>query len=235
MSITSKKQNHRIKWFTLLEIIISISILAIWFWGIFVLIQNSSSIAQQTQDKSLAINLTREAVEIIYNIRDTNRTRRSWDKESCRLKIDPLTDTNNDWCNNDDRMLSWRYIIQDKIKENEQYFSLQEVDIPWFMTPEDAAVSMLSTQLCETATWRNTCLETGNDNKIFRAVQIIWLYHKDTSTPWWDPIQCPNGDANIDIPCGSTQPKELRFCAHTYIQADRVNHTQLCSMLTNFQ
>gem|GEM_PF-5399913 len=58
-----------------MEILISISILAIGLAGIFVMIQNSTQTTQQIQTKTLAMNLTREAVEILYNIRDTNRTK----------------------------------------------------------------------------------------------------------------------------------------------------------------
>jgi len=235
MAITSKKQKTNPKWFTIMEILISISILSIWFAGIFVMMQNSIQVTQQIQTKTLAINLTREAVEIVHNIRDTNRTKRVWNPESCRLKTDPLVDSDNDGCQNDSRISSWRYIIQEKNMINQQYFALEKVEIPWLASQEDAITSIPFTQLCQNGTWRSACQETGTSIVITRAVQIIGLYHKDTTTPWWDPISCENGESDIQIPCWWSQPKELRFCAHTYIVADKSTHIQLCSMLTNFK
>lgn len=235
MAITSKKQKTNPKWFTIMEILISISILAIWFAGIFVMMQNSTQVTQQTQTKTLAINLAREAIEIVYNIRDTNWTKRSSNSEWCRLKADPLVDTDNDGCENDDRVASWRYIIQEKTAGDQQYFSLEKVEIPWLLSQEDALISMPSTQLCQGETWRVSCQDTGTTLSIVRAIQITGLYHKNTTTPGWDPINCINGESNIQVPCGWDQPKELRFCAHTHIIADKGTHIQLCGILTNFK
>lgn len=235
MAITSKKQKTNPKWFTIMEILISISILAIWFAGIFVMMQNSMQITQQTQTKTLAINLTREAVEIVHNIRDTNWTKRSWNPEYCWLKTDPLTDTDDDGCQNDDRITPWRYIIKEKSAGNQQYFALEKVEISWLESVDDATASIPFTQLCQNQSWRSSCQETGTDDVITRAIQVTWLYNKQTTTPWWDPINCINGEANIQLPCWWQEPKELRFCAHTHILADKSSHIQLCSILTNFK
>lgn len=235
MAITSKKQKANPKWFTIMEILISISILAIGFAGIFVMMQNSTQVTQQTQTKTLAINLTREAIEVVHNIRDTNRTRRSWNPEWCRLKVNPLIDNDNDGCENDPRITSWRYIVQEENREEQQYFSLERVEIPWLDSQDNAIESLPLTQLCQNQTWRKACQDTGTNIKIARAIQITWLYHKDTTTPGGDPINCPTGQANVEIPCWWQDPKELRFCAHTYIMADKDTHIQLCSIITNFK
>ena len=218
-----------------MEILISISILAIGFAGIFVMMQNSTQITQQTQTKTLAINLTREAVEIVHNIRDTNRTKRSSNPEWCWLKIDPLDDTDNDWCENDARMESWRYIIQEKVTGGQQYFALEKVEILWLASQENATAAIPFAQLCQGSTWRASCQNTGTNTIITRAIHVTGLYHKGTATPGGDSITCPDGNANNELPCGWEQPKELRFCAHTYILADKSTHIQLCSMLTNFK
>ncbi len=235
MAITSKKQKTPIKGFTIMEILISISILAIGFAGIFVMMQNSTQITQQTQTKTLAINLTREAVEIMHNIRDTNRTKRSSNPEWCWLKTDPLDDTNNDWCENDERIGSWRYIIQEKTAGGQQYFTAEKVEILWLESQENATAAIPFTQLCQSSTWRASCQDTQTNTIITRAIHVTWLYHKNTTTPGGDSITCPDGNADNELPCGWTQPKELRFCAHTYILADKSTHIQLCSMLTNFK
>gem|GEM_PF-4780938 len=113
------------------------------------MMQNSIKVTQQTQTKTLAINLTREAIEIIHNIRDTNRTKRSGNPESCRLKIDPLLDSNDVGCQDDYRISSGRYIIQEKEAANQKYFALEKMEIPGLLSQEDAITSIPSTQLCQ--------------------------------------------------------------------------------------
>jgi len=196
------------------------------------MIQNSTQTTQQIQTKTLAMNLTREAVEILYNIRDTNRTKWTGNTEWCWLKVDPFIDTNNDWCENDDWIGSWRYSIQQKEAINQQYFALEKIE--WIQTHEDIP-NVEATQLCQDSRWRYACQNTGTNTVITRAVHVIWLYHKNTTTPWWESIDCPNGNANSLLPCGWDDPKELRFCVHTYSTTDKRSHIQLCSMLTNFK
>jgi hypothetical protein len=65
------------------------------------LIQNSSLLINQSKANTIAINLTREAIEIIHNIRDTNWQRRPGQKDDCRLKKDPLSNEDNN-CTNDE-------------------------------------------------------------------------------------------------------------------------------------
>jgi hypothetical protein len=65
------------------------------------LIQNSSLLINQTKANTIAINLTREAIEIIHNIRDTNWQRWPGQKDRCRLKKDPLSNEDNS-CTNDE-------------------------------------------------------------------------------------------------------------------------------------
>jgi prepilin-type N-terminal cleavage/methylation domain-containing protein len=230
MAITSKKNKTNPNWFTIMEILISVSVLAIGFAGIFVMMQNSTQITQHTQTKTLAINLTREAVEIIHNIRDTNRTRRAGNPESCRLKTDPLVDENNDGCQNDPRMQSGWYVIQEKTAWDQKYFSLDLVPILWLTTQEDAINSRSFTQLCQAQTGRSSCYDTGTNVIITRAIHVLWLYDKDTTTTGWNLLNCSDG-----VMCWSNTPKELRFCAHTHIIADKSSHIQLCSILTNFK
>ena len=217
---------------------ITISILAIWFAGIFVMMQNSGTFVQQSKQKTLAINLTREAMEILSNIRDTNRTRRSNKKDTCRLKINPLEDTNDDGCQNDTRIQSWRYTVVPTRQENQQYFALSGINISWFDTVTDATESSGQTTLCQSQQQRASC--TGNDDqeKVVRAIHISWLFKKNSVETGGTSINCPTGtgqDEATNTECGWSDAKELRFCATTRILWNQNTQIQLCSLLTNFQ
>lgn len=221
-----------------MEIMITISILAIWFAGIFVMMQNSSTFVQQSRQKTLAINLTREAIEGLTNIRDTNRTRRSDQKDACRLKINPLEDSNDNGCQNDTRIQSWRYTVIPIQKENQQYFALSGISISWFDTVAKATDSSGETLLCQSGQQRTSC--TGNDDqeKVVRAIHISWLFKKNSTNTGGTAINCPTGtgqDEATNTTCGSSDAKELRFCATTWILWNQNTQIQLCSWLTNFQ
>lgn len=223
----STRQNNKLRWFTIVEILIAISIVAIWFAWIFVLMQNSNRLTNQTQAKITTINLAREGIEMIHNIRDTNRQRRPAHKDACRLKVDPLYD---DWdCKNDERIQPWRYTIQ-KQNDGEQYFSLQKVNIEW-LQPENALQYRSQIQLCLTQQWRVSCNDTTQTTVVLRAIEILWLYDKTANNPN-NQIDCINGD---NIICNNDLPKELRFCVHAHYISDIHSDTKLCSIITNFE
>ncbi len=60
------------KGFTLLEVIIAISVLTVGIGGSFSLIQQTLILASQTQYKLIAAYLAQEGIEIVRNIRDSN-------------------------------------------------------------------------------------------------------------------------------------------------------------------
>jgi len=64
------------------------------------------SYVQESRQKIIALNLAREGVEAVYQIRNTNWKRWSAQKEQCWLKRDPLVDANTDGCQSDDWMQS---------------------------------------------------------------------------------------------------------------------------------
>lgn len=223
------RQNSTLKWFTIVEVLIAISVIAIWFAWIFVLIQNSNRIIHQTQAKITTINIAREGVEIMHNIRDTNRQRRPARKDACWLKIDPLYNDDED-CSNDERIQVWRYRIQKQTNE-QQYFSLQSINISWFQQKENALQYRMDTQLCPEWMWRTECDDDTKTTIILRAIEVLWLYDKTAETPN-QQIDCINGN---NISCSNDTPKELRFCVHTHYISDIHSHTKLCSLITNFQ
>lgn len=55
----------------------------------------------EMKQRTIALNLAKEGVEAMYNIRDTNWRRRSASRDACWLKADPMVDEGNDGCEND--------------------------------------------------------------------------------------------------------------------------------------
>jgi hypothetical protein len=87
-------------------IIISVGLVAI-----IVTLNNGMSFIQKTRERTIAINLAREGIEAMYQIRDTNWHRRAGKKEACRLKTNPLVDELNIGCADDNRMSTGNYIL----------------------------------------------------------------------------------------------------------------------------
>lgn len=237
MRTTRKKHMIKKSGFTLIEVLITVSLLAVWFAGIFAVMQNSTQLLLQTEQKALAINLTRQAIEWIQNIRDTNRIKRAGNKDACRLKVNPLVDTNNDGCENDEWIQSWRYILSWQYIGNQKYFTLDPI-VPTtgdFDTIEGAEANRALAQLCkDTFSW-SPCNDIQESPIIIRAVHISWLYAKDSTTPWGTALSCTDGTTTDgSILCGGPEAKELRFCATTRIIWEQNTHSTLCSSITNF-
>lgn len=68
------------KSFTLIEVVIAISVLTLGIGGSFVLIQQTLAAASLSQSKLIAAYLVQEGIEIVRNIRDSNWLQgNSWD------------------------------------------------------------------------------------------------------------------------------------------------------------
>ena len=66
------KKNFNISGFSIIEVMISIFIFAMWMASIFMVINSSININNLNKNQIIASNLSREAIEIIRNIRDSN-------------------------------------------------------------------------------------------------------------------------------------------------------------------
>jgi type II secretory pathway pseudopilin PulG len=78
--------------FTIIEMLLMVVIIGVSLAAIIVTLNNGMTYIQKTREKTIAINLAREGIEAMYQIRDTNRYRRAGQKESCRLKTNPMID-----------------------------------------------------------------------------------------------------------------------------------------------
>jgi len=130
-----KNLRQRKKWFTMIELLFVIMLVSTTFMGIISAVISTTSYLTATRQKVTALNLAKEWVEVMYNIRDTNWRRRDSKKDLTRLKYDPLSIGENnawvldDWVPKDEWMYPGRWIIKVQTWAwNNKYFSLEKVD-----------------------------------------------------------------------------------------------------------
>lgn len=145
--------------FTLLEIIVAIAVISVALSTAIYILHNSTQFLQTTEIKIKNTNLAREGIEAVFQIRNSNRLRRSGSRNQCWLKIDPLTDNDPSGCANDPWMYSGYYILESAIQNQTTYFKL--TPIPTSINYTDGIQedeSMLA--LCETDNTRYACNNT---------------------------------------------------------------------------
>lgn len=92
-----KKKN----WFTMVEIILILVIIATALITIIQGISKTTQYISEMRQRTIALNLAKEGIEAVYNIRDTNWRRRSANRDQCWLKANPMIDEWGDGCEND--------------------------------------------------------------------------------------------------------------------------------------
>lgn len=237
MVFSTGRQSISIKHgFTIREILVIIVIISVGLLSVLVVLTNGMNYVQRTRQKVVALNLAREGMEAVYQIRDTNRTRRAWVKDQCRLKINPLVD---EWvvrCPDDTWIMSWSYALQRLFAGDQWYFALTG---PW--TGLDLWNGLdhddLQFSLCQQSGYWDVCIGSDpstSEGKYFREIQGLWLYLKDEATTWWTAIFCTWWlwpDSN----CGNTRAKEFRFCSRVVYIGDGTWEVKLCGVITNFK
>lgn len=75
------------KWATMIELMAMLAIVGLWVWSMFAVITSGIYFSKDTEDTIKAINLAREWIEWVTNIRNTNWLRFSSDRQNC-WKVD---------------------------------------------------------------------------------------------------------------------------------------------------
>ena len=74
----------------MIEILLIIFLLSVGMTALIVAVNFGTGFVQKTRQKIIAVNLAREGMEQVMQIRDSNRNIWAGQKESCRLKLDPF-------------------------------------------------------------------------------------------------------------------------------------------------
>jgi len=223
--------------FTIVELIIAIFLLSVWVMWVLMALTGGMDFVQKTRERVIAINLAREWMEAVYNIRDTNRQLRAGKRESCWLKSDSFWNVwDLDDCADDPWIWSGYYVLLHKKIGWQKYFALsgfaQELDTSDWIQSGDLVYS-----LCQSWQFWTECpgqMPDSNEWYFFRQIVWKWVYLKWTSTLWWDKIDCVDWNWP-DVECGSWSAKEFRFCSIVKFVWDSQWQAELCGMMTNFE
>jgi len=228
--------------FTLIEMMIVVVILWIWLLWVISTLSHSYKFLYNTKNKVSAINIARWWVEQVFNIRNTNWQRWWGKKDQCWLKVNPLVDTDNDGCQNDDWFSSWSYTIV-STWTNQKYFSLVKQNTGLYLDGEIESTDW-NFLLCKNSDGIvSACSPTvvGRPTNYFDTIlyfeQVRWGYllDKQASNPNpgdWENISC---DSWEDPWCGDWRALEKNFCVDVvYFDWDKFK-VSFCSVLTNFK
>lgn len=91
------------KWATMIELMAMLAIVGLWVWSMFAVITSGIYFSKDTEDTIKAINLAREWIEWVTNIRNTNWLRFSSDRQNC---------WKSRWY---DALCIWNSVVWDKI------------------------------------------------------------------------------------------------------------------------
>lgn len=231
----------RKKWFTLVEVIIVCVIFATIMVGIILAINRAYVFLNNTRMSVRATNLAREWVEMVYNFRDTNRRKYSWEKDkhwiclssTCYEKLWSIPSANQ----------STFFTIKEKLSSGGNYVSISWVDpitdndkfysVDWFFSDtysnirKDFKIDFTWTYSYYSggtiATWNVKDLLEWPWIEFYRVLRVYGVY-------------CKNSNNSNDTSCSyDSDPKELRFCVKVFYTYNWWKHaTELCSIMTNF-
>lgn len=237
------------KWFTLVEVLLVCSIFAIMVTWIILAVNRSYTFMNNTKLQIQATNLAREWVEMMFNIRDTNRRKCSWQKDQFWLYLGSGASASNEKeCNlwsDEYKFKQWIYSINEGENwQGDAYIYAKNLNITnmdfystdWFWKDAFSSARLNSKLLFDgsyyyrswsTKEWSMQDL-LWREVDFYRVVRVYGLYCKSV----WSSDQVVN---NTFCKNGS-DPKELRFCVKVFYRLGNWNHdSELCSIMTNFE
>jgi hypothetical protein len=238
--INLKQKKHA---FTLAEVIIVCSLFAVMVIWIIFAINRSFVYLDNTRLSVRATNLAREWVEMVYNRRDTNRRKYSWNKDAHRL------DTGT-WGS----LWVWTYVIKEWEENGDKFIYLERLDDISDPTIKPYEIEGFFSSAYSTQREASEIIFTGNYSyyswwtlhtwwkvtdllavswlKFYRIVRVYGVYKKNVDSPdsWI-------GGPSYNYSAKSWEPEEMRFCVKVFYTASLwwQHAVELCSIMTNFQ
>ncbi len=223
------------KWFTIIELLFVIIMLGVWLIWVFQTMGKSYNFLSSIKSKLLAINLARWWVEWVFTIRNTNWQRWGGKKDQCWLKINPLVDDWNDWCENDAWFESWKNYVLD-ITWTQQYFYLSWENNPlklkWSLVNNDWNYLLCKDPndwLVKACHWETSRpADYFSPELYFRQVRGWYLLDKND----WSFLSCTKWN---DTKCWDGIFKEKNFCVDVIYFNWSKKSVSFCSVMTNFK
>jgi len=216
----------------MVEMLLIVFLLAVGLTTLILAMNYWLGFTQQTRQKIIAVNLARESMEAIYNIRDTNWNLWAGQKEFCRLNRNPFESLGNDHvCAGDSRFDSGYYVLESFQEGGQMWFvlsggNLPEIDLAdWISTQESVYALCQSGQLWTSCPYSEVSSQEG---VYLRQIAWLGLYDKESN----NLISCSHG--NQYPICGTGTAKEFRFCSRVYYAGESRGVIELCGLMTNF-
>ena len=113
----------RKSWFTLVEVLIVLLIVSTGLFTIISWASTTTTYVSEMKQKTIALNLAKEWVEAMYNLRDTNWRKRSNQKDMCWLAANPMAvwDTCWNW------LTPWRWYWSEETTWWSTYYKFDHV------------------------------------------------------------------------------------------------------------
>lgn len=246
--------NANTKAFTLWELMLALTLVSIGVFSLFRLLNHAHNTTQDIQQELIARNLVREGIEAVFAIRDSNRRRRSSQKDQCRIIQDSFANPQED-CALQPWLQPWTYRLHTKYNQGqEQYRAAQAVSGSLLQDNTAIDPSWAPFALCtdnstdpDSPLIQWSACQSGQDpvptrvGKMYRQLVVYSLVDKQANTAGGEAIQgceygndTPENTKNIPI-CGWPEPKELFFCVRVLSVHRNTKLVQSCSSLTNHQ
>lgn len=238
--------------FTLVEVILACSIFAIVVSWIILAINRSFVFMDNIKLSVRATNLAREWVEMMYNMRDTNRRKHSWGRDKYWLNL---------WNGNNDIFVEWIYVLKEKEnnEDGNMYLSAEHLSKNWnstkigkfysndgFWETDETAKNKAKLKFdwqhysyyeLNEETWERDSKEwdvgdvlVWNWLEFYRIVRVFGVYEKNTD----------ESDVKMNYSTQSEKftnwtPAEMRFCVKVFYRSTWQHATELCGVITNFK
>ena len=232
------KLKNKKYWFTLVEIIILCSLFSFLILWVIVAINRSFTFVNNTRLAVRAANFAREWMEMMYNIRDTNRRKNAWQRDANWLNLS-MDSTSTD------HFEKWFYTIKqdndwvlkaEKIKirmgscscTEDEFGQSYENETNFFDNSNNCSMNIRD--------WRCGPVKLSNGDvmteelldgvEFYRLVHVFGIYQKDTNDP----------NAEItEVNLTDWTPAEMRFCVKVFYRDGNWKHSsELCGLMTNF-
>ena len=220
--------------FTLVETLIVASLFAVMVLWIIFWINRAFAFMNNTRVLVRATNFARQWVEMVYNLRDTNRRKNSWERDKYWMHT-------GTW-DADNKLTAWMYTIEEWTEWEDTYIYAKNLywiseedfyEIDWFFNPENSDAREKSRIKFPwtyeyysggtIATWNMEDLLWWSGIEFYRVLRVYWVYCKNFGEP--NQTECTN----------DSDPKELRFCVKVFYTYNGWHHaSELCSIMTNF-
>lgn len=227
--------------FTLAETLIVASLFAAMVLWIIFWINRAFAFMNNTRVLVRSTNFAREWVEMVYNLRDTNRRKCSGNRDKTRLYVWTGVSKCGDIGGND-LLKEWIYAIKEWTINNDTYIyaDLLTGDSHYFESPElffdennkdNRTKSKISFPWTysyysggKIATWNLEDLLGWSGIEFYRVLHVYGVYEKNTDEAFVEVSDMQNSD-----------PKEMRFCVKVFYTYNWWHHaSELCSIMTNF-